>query len=123
MIREIGGARNLAWWRAWYDLEPRGEDRSDWHAALLALLTGKLKEGMALDDVLNMMRDCWYPPTREEKELRKVIRKKRNRKKWQAHNRKIMQEDQERERQRESRRKVGKNGQLESRQVERSGEH
>jgi len=116
MICEIGGARNLAWWRAWYDLEPRGEHRGDWQTALTAILSGNLKEGTAMDDVLNMLRDCWHPVTAEEKERRKLERKRRARKRWLAHNRKIVKEQQDLERQREHRRKQkveSKNGQRE----------
>lgn len=108
-MRRIGGARNIAWWRAWYDLEPRGEDRGDWQAAITAVLSGDLKEGTGLDDVLNMLRDCWHPVAAEEKERRKEERKRRARKRWQAHNRKILQEDRDKERQREKRREKKKN--------------
>lgn len=105
MIREIGGARNLAWWRAWYDLEPRGEDRGDWQTALTAVLSGDLKEGVGIDDVLNMLRDCWHPVEPEEKERRKQERKRRALKRFRAHNRKILKEDKDRERQKEHRKK------------------
>lgn len=108
MIREIGGARNLAWWRAWYDLEPRGEDRGDWQAALAAITSGSMKGDKWFDDVLNMLRDCWHPVTAEEKERRKLERKRRARKRWQAHNRKMLQEDRDKERQREKRRAAKK---------------
>lgn len=66
--------RNLALWRAWYALEPRGEARGDWQAALLAL--PNLKDGRLID-ALRMLWDCWHPPDREEKRRRKGERKQR----------------------------------------------
>lgn len=79
MLRKIGGARNLQRWRAWYALEPRGDERADLQAALVALTMGG-KEDSTLADFLEYLRDHWIPLEPEEIERRKKRRKKR----WQA---------------------------------------
>lgn len=73
------------WWKAWYDIEPRGDARSDWHAALMAF--PHAKDGMTLLDVQRLLKDLWNPPDRDEKERRKEERKRRARKKMNDYSR------------------------------------
>jgi hypothetical protein len=83
VAREVGSARKLARWRAWYDLEPRGEDRADLHAAVIAHEIVNFAIGLAggepiaLADMLQAIRDCWIPLTPREKKRRKQRRKQR----------------------------------------------
>lgn len=81
--------QNLAWWKAWQTMEPRGEARGDWHAALLSL--PNLKDGRLID-ALRMLWDCWHPPDPAEKRRRKTEMKRRAAEKARAFGRKIKHE-------------------------------
>lgn len=85
------------WWKAWYELEPRGEERGDWQTAIATL--PHIKEGSTIADVLRILKDCWHPVTREEKERRKEEKKRRARQKMNAYSRGCAKflKDQERE--------------------------
>ncbi len=84
MVRTIGGARNLMWWKAWYGLEPRGEERQDLHAALLALFSGNTKEGTTIVDLVQLQKDLWHPVSREEKKRRKAEKRRASQRKMKA---------------------------------------
>jgi hypothetical protein len=65
--------RSLGWWKAWWTLEPRGGERGDYQAALLAL--PHAQDDTRLIDCLRMLWDCWNPPDKNEKSRRKRERR------------------------------------------------
>lgn len=71
-------ARQIETWRAWYDLEPRDEERADWQAALGALMHAK--EGTTLVEMVRMLRDHWMPVSKAEAKRRRIEK----RRKWQS---------------------------------------
>ena len=84
MLSEMS-ASDIEIWRAWFDLEPRGDDRADWHAALIAsqITAGPLQEPQSLDDMLRLLRACWDRAAMEkEKKRRKHRKQKRIAKQW-----------------------------------------
>lgn len=104
MVGKIGGTRNLAWWKAWYGLEPRGEHRQDWHTVLKVLQGAK--EGTTLDDVLNMLHDFWHPVDKDEKQRRKELKRRRAMKRLREYGKECAKRQQEVERGKQQRRNV-----------------
>jgi hypothetical protein len=70
-------------WRAWYEAQPRGEERADLHAALIAkeilnvaiALAGG--EPATTAELLEHLEDHWREPTAAEKRHRKLRRRQR----------------------------------------------
>lgn len=73
----------MALWRAWYDLEPRGEERADIHTAWLIAHLGHNPEGTTVGDILEKIR-CWQPKTKADAERKKRRTKKRAKAKLKA---------------------------------------
>lgn len=78
--------RDLAGWRAWYEVEPRGDDRADLHASLVASEIAQVLAAFSGGEpitpaaFLQYLRDHWTPLTKAERERRKQQRTK----KWKA---------------------------------------
>lgn len=71
-------AGDVSIWRAWYDLEPRGDKRQDVLTAFLSsVLT--LDKDIGIADILRAIRDLWTPLTKAEKQRRKRMRKRKTR--------------------------------------------
>jgi hypothetical protein len=72
--------RDVALWKAWHAIEPRGEERADYHTAFLASLLSKNPD-LDLNDFLQRLRDMWTPLTAEQEQRRKAKRKRKARNK------------------------------------------
>lgn len=85
VLRELT-PRDLAWWRAWYSLEPRGEERADLHAAILVrtVTNAVSKEPVNTAEVLRDIRDHWTPITTAERQRRKKARIRKAKRKMAA---------------------------------------
>lgn len=68
-------AADLAKWRTWYDLEPRGDERADYHAALIAMAVWAQAEGTSIADMLGRLRSCWDAELGEAEKVRRQQQK------------------------------------------------
>jgi hypothetical protein len=73
-------ARDLEIWRAWYDLEPRGDERADYHAALVAAAVDR---SATVADMLGWLNSCWDAArAKREAERQKLKRHKQMKAQW-----------------------------------------
>lgn len=84
-------AGQIETWRAWYDLEPRGDERADVLTAMLALANAK--EGTTVLDIVQMIRDLWTPITPKEEKRRKREKSRRWQSRLNEFGRKMMDDD------------------------------
>lgn len=92
MLAEIGGAHDIEMWRAWYESQPRGEDRADHHTALIVSEFVNMAVAFAggsyvsLEKIKDYLRKGWTPDTtppadklkrkaKKKEETRKRVRK------------------------------------------------
>jgi hypothetical protein len=76
-------ASQFSRWLAWWNAQPRGEERSDIHTAFLATIAANAnsKDPVEIADVMTALTDLWDQPTPAEIEKRAEQKKARRREK------------------------------------------